>query len=40
MIDALQNIARLSTFKEKQHFINDIGIFKAKNPQPFDDWLE
>ena len=40
MIDGLQNIPRSSTFWEKQHFINDIPIFKAKDPQSFDDWLE
>ena len=34
------NIARSSTFQENQHFINDILIFKAKDPQSFDDWLE
>ena len=26
--------------QENQHFINDIPIFKAKDPQSFDDWLE
>ena len=40
MMDALQNIARSSTFQENQHFINGIPIFKAKDPQSFDDWLE
>ena len=23
-----------------QHFINDMPIFKAKDPQSFNDWLE
>ena len=40
MTGALKNIARSSTFQENQHFINDIPIFKAKDPQSFDDWLE
>ena len=40
MMDALQNIARSSTLQENQHFINDIPIFKAKDPQSFDDWIE
>ena len=40
MTDALQNIIRSSTFQENQHFINNIPIFKAKDPQSFDDWLE
>ena len=38
--DALENIAKSSSFQENQHFINDIPIFKAKDPQSFDDWLE
>ena len=40
MMDALQNVARSAMFQEKQHFINDIPILKAKDPQSFDDWLE
>ena len=40
MMDALQNIARSSPFKESQHFMNDIPIFKAKDAESFDDWLE
>ena len=40
MRDALQNIARSSTLQENQHFINDILIFRAMDPQSFDDWLE
>ena len=40
MTDALENIARSSSFQENQYFINDIPIFKAKDPQCFDDWLE
>ena len=27
-------------FQENQHFINYIPIFKAKDPQSFDVWLE
>ena len=38
--DALENGAKFSTFHEIQHFINDIPIFKAKDPKSFDDWLE
>ena len=40
MTDAWQNIIRSSISQENQHFINDISIFKAKDPQSFDDWLE
>ena len=40
MTDALENIARASTFQKNQHFINDMPIFKSKDPQSFDDWLE
>ena len=36
----MNNIAKSSSFQESQHFINDIPIFKAKDPQSFDDWLE
>ena len=36
----LENIAKASPFQENQHFINDILIFKAKDPKSFDDWLE
>ena len=35
----MNNIAK-SSFQENQHFINDVSIFKAKDPQPFDEWLE
>ena len=28
-----------SSFQENQHYINDIPIFKVKDPQSFDDWL-
>ena len=31
--DALNNIAKSSSFQENQHFINDIPIFKAKYSQ-------
>ena len=37
---ALQNIIRSSNSQENQYFIKDILIFKAKDPQSFDDWLE
>ena len=40
MMDASQNIIRPSTSQENQHIINDIPVFKAKDPQSFDDWLE
>ena len=40
MMGALENIARSSMFQENQHFINNVPIFKAKDPQSFDDWLE
>ena len=40
MTDAQESLARSSTFQENQHFINDIPIFKAKDPQYFDDWLK
>ena len=40
MIDALQNIIRSSISLENQHFINDLPISKAKDPQSFVDWLE
>ena len=39
-MDTLENIAWSSTFQENQHFINNIPIFKAKDPQSFDDWPE
>ena len=37
--DTLNNIAKSSLFQENQHFISDIPIFKAKDPQSFDEWL-
>ena len=40
MMEALENIARSSTFQENQHFTNNIPTFKTKDPQSFDDWLE
>ena len=40
MTDTLENIARSSTFQENQFFINKIPIFKAKDPQSFNDRLE
>ena len=36
----MNNIDKSSLFQENQHFIGDIPIFKAKDPQSFDDWLE
>ena len=39
-MDTLQNIGRSCTFQENQHILNDIPIFKAKDPQSFDDWLQ
>ena len=38
--DVLNNITKSSSLQENLHFINDIPIFKAKNPQSFDAWLE
>ena len=38
--DALNNIAKSSLFQENQHFISDKLIFKVKDPQSFDEWLE
>ena len=35
--DALNDIAKSSSFQENQNFINDIQIFKAKDPQSFDE---
>ena len=38
--DALISIARSSSHQEKLNFINYFPIFKAKDPQSLDDWLE
>ena len=38
--DALNYIAKSSSLQENEHFINDIPIFKAKDPQSFDEWFE
>ena len=38
--DTLNNITKSSSFQEYQHFINDIPIFKAKDPKSFDEWIE
>ena len=38
--DALSSIATSSSHQENLHFINDMSIFKAKDPQSFGDWLE
>ena len=35
-----ENIPKSSTFQKNQYFINDRPIFKAEDPQSFDDWLE
>ena len=40
MTDALENLAKSSSFQENQHFIKDIPVFKAKDTQSFNDWLE
>ena len=39
-MDALHNIAKSSILQENVHFINDIPIFKAKDPQSFDECLD
>ena len=39
-MDALNNIAKSSSFQKNQHFFSDRPIFKAKDPQSFDGWLE
>ena len=36
----LNNIAKSSSLQENLSFINDIPIFKAKDPQSFNKWLE
>ena len=38
-MDALHNIDKSSVLQENVHFINDFPMFKAKEPQSFDDWL-
>ena len=38
--NTLENIGKSSSFQANQHFIDDIQIFKAKDLQSFDDWLE
>ena len=38
--DTLNSIIQSSSNQEKLHFINDIPIFKAKDPQSFNEWLE
>ena len=40
MTDALNNMAKSSSFQEKQHFFSDIPIFKDNNFQCFDKWLK
>ena len=39
-MDALHNIAIASTLQANVHFIDDIPLFKAKDPQSFDEWLD
>ena len=38
--DTLNSITRSSSHQENLHFINDIPISKATDPQSFDNWLE
>ena len=38
--DALHNIAKSLGLQENLHFIHDIPMFKAKDPQSFDEWLD
>ena len=38
--DSLHNIAKSSALQENVHFFNHIPIFKAKDPQLFDEWLD
>ena len=38
--DALHNIVKSSALQENLHFIHDISIFKAKDLQLFDKWLD
>ena len=39
-MDVLHNIAKSSALQENVHFINDIPMFKAKDPQSCNDWLD
>ena len=38
--DALNNITKSSSLHKTLHFTNDIPIFKTKDPQSFNEWLE
>ena len=38
-MDTLHNIAKSSALQDNVHFINDIPMFKVKDPQSFD-WLD
>ena len=38
--DALHNIAKTLAPQGNLHFIHVIPMFKAKDPQSFDDWLD
>ena len=38
--EVLNNIAKSSLLQENLYFINDISIFKSKDPQSFYEWLE
>ena len=39
-IDALHNTTKSSSLLENLHFVNGIPMFKAKDPQLFDKWLD
>ena len=39
-MDVIHYIVKSSALQENIHFINDIPMFKAKDPQTFDDWLD
>ena len=38
--DALHDITKSSALQENLHFIHEIPILKAKDPQLFDEWLD
>ena len=38
--NALHNITKSSAHHVNLHFIHDIPMFKAKDPQMFDEWLD
>ena len=39
-MDSLHNIAKSSAVQENVHFIYDIPMFRAKDHQSFNDWLD